>query len=169
MTKEIQNFKVCQEALDLRDSIEVAFLKLGELLYTIREQELYKGQWETFEEYCMEFRGMSKSTVNKLIAIYEKFVIQFGISSTRLSKVGGWAVLAEALPVVNSKKEAQDWIDRASVLTLVDMRKSVKETQRGIPVGECKHKDTYTIRICRTCGDRERIIEAKLKDLKPIK
>lgn len=159
MSKEIQNFKICQEALELRDSIEVAFLKLGELLYNIKENRLYEGQWESFDEYCMEFRGMSKSTVSKLIAIYEKFVIQFGFSSTKLQKVGGWAVLAEALPVVTTKKEAQDWIDRASVLTLVDMRKSVRETKNGIPVGECKHKDTYTIRVCRTCGERERVDE----------
>lgn len=44
------------------------FIEVGVALVEIRESRLYRGQYESFDDYCRERWGMSKTHANRLIA-----------------------------------------------------------------------------------------------------
>lgn len=44
------------------------FLEVGVALVEIRDSRLYRGHYETFDDYCRERWGMSKTHANRLIA-----------------------------------------------------------------------------------------------------
>ncbi len=153
---EIKDFNFCKETAILKGTIESAFLSLGERLRRIRMERLYQGQWSSFEEYCLDMK-MPESTASKLISIYEKFIVNFGIEPELLLAAGGWSSVAEIVPVVHSKEEALYWIDKATVLSRPDLRIEVRIARTGIPPEKCSHLNSYTLKICRDCGNKEQI------------
>ena len=159
MSKELSDLKYCEYALSLRDSIETQFLLLGEALYKIREQGLYKSQWETFDEYTMELKGFSPASISKLINIYRKFVLEYKIPIQKLSQVRGWTLLADTLPHVHDSHSANEWVEKAVVLGRRDLNREIQEQKSGKPQLKCKHAETYLIRVCKECGMRERVYE----------
>lgn len=124
----------------------------------IRDERLFEPQWDTFGIYVSELK-MSEPVASKLINIYKRFVLEYNILPEKLLKAGGWSVVAEVLPVVKTKEEAVEWIDKMEVLTKEDIRKEILEKKTGITQQNCKHEDYYTIKVCRVCGDKERIYE----------
>lgn len=157
MDKDKKNFKYCTEALTMKKQIEGQFLTLGKYLYNIKEDNLFTPQWSSWSEFCTELK-MSENMVNKLIQIYKTFIIQYKIPAEKITTAGGWTVIAELLPVINSLDDANKWLESARELTRDDLRKEVKETKSGVEMRHCGHKNTYTIRVCRDCGHREEII-----------
>jgi hypothetical protein len=155
---EKKNYQYCQYALSLRDGIETQFLLLGKALYEIREKNLYRPQWESFEEYCMELRGFSSASISKLINIYRVFVLEYQIPVKEVSQAG-WTLLAETLPHVHDNQSAKLWVDRATLLTRTDLVRELKEQKSGKSQSKCKHAEVYMIRVCRDCGERVRIYE----------
>lgn len=155
MNNELTNLKYCEEALRIKNEIEVRFLELGEMLYEIRVNKLYEPQWSSFYEYCLEFKGLSPSTISKLINVYKKFVLEFNFPQGKLQSVGGWTLLSDISKKCNTKEEAEHWISKASVLTRNDLKKTVIMDGKE----ECKHKNTFTITICKDCGERWREYE----------
>jgi hypothetical protein len=148
----LSNLNFCHDTLELKGTIENSFLVLGERLLKIRTERLYEPQWQAFDEYVNEMK-MSEASANKLISIYQKFILEYKIPSNLLTLAGGWAVVAEILPVV-TKDTVKDWLNKATVLSRQDLRKEVKEARTGIDMSKCEHKNFYTIRCCRDCGDR---------------
>lgn len=102
---------------------------------------------------------MSDATISKLMNLYSKFVLEYGISPKELVESGGWSVISEALPVIHSKSDALHWLGEAKVLSLRDMRISVQEARTGISTTECEHTHRFTISVCEDCGDKIRIYE----------
>lgn len=148
----------CQRTLSLKATIESAFLELGERLMKIRDEKLFVGQFETFELYCDEMK-MSGAVVNKLINIYQKFILQYAMDESRLLEAGGWSQLAEILPYIKDRDDAEDLVDKAKVLSRKDLRDYLKERKTGVDQQKCKHGDTYDIRCCKTCGLKIKIIK----------
>jgi len=153
-----RNFIFCNDTIDLKGSIENKFLELGKRLYDIREESKFRPNYETFEDFCMELK-MSPATVSKLVNIYQKFVLSYCLDPQLVANAGGWSVVAEVLPMVTSKTSAKKWLNLASTLSRNDLRKEIKEKTTGIIQYDCKHKDTFMIRICRICGNKERVYE----------
>lgn len=149
---------MCQTTLDLKDKIENSFLILGESLWKIREERMWEGQWTSFGEFLMEMK-MSEPTASKLINIWAKFVMEFGINPFLVVEAGGWGNVAEILPVVKDKLSAEEWLGKAKVLTREDLRTEIRIAKGGTPPEDCSHGDSYTIKVCRTCGTSERIYE----------
>ncbi len=121
----IQNLKYCEETLALKEGLELGFLTLGERLLRIRDERLHAPQWEDFDEFVAELK-MAPSTVSRLIGIYQKLVLEYKIAPAQIGKAGGWTVVAEVFV----------------------------EAKTGVLQRDCKHADTYTIKICRDCGER---------------
>jgi hypothetical protein len=161
MTNEIEKRNYCEETLSLKRDIEVSFLDLGERLQRIRDDQLYFPSWDTFEDFMMEMK-MSAGTASKLINIYQRFVLEYKISTKAIAKAGGWSIVAECLSIVKSKEEAVEWIEKASLMTQTDIRREIKEAKTGIPMSECKH-DWVSLRFCKCCGLRERTYEDESK------
>ena len=156
MLQQHKNLQYCQNTLAFKDNIERDFLELGERLYNIRENALYEPQWASFGEFCMEMRNLSPASVSKLINVYKRFEVDYKIPKKLITDAGGWTLVADLLPVVSSRKEAMDWLDEASVLTRSDLHKRILEKKSGVDMSKCKHVDTYSITICRDCGERWR-------------
>lgn len=149
----------CNETVKMKQNIETAFLTLGERLMKIRDQRLFEGQWASFSLYLLDAK-ISEATASKLINIYHKFVLEWQFPVEKLAEAGGWTSLAALLPICKTKEQAEPWLDKTFVLSRPDLEKEIKESKTGIDMRHCKHEDNYVIRVCRQCGDRERVYEA---------
>lgn len=158
MKQDLQNLDYCNEALKIEYNLRKGFLVLAEYLYTIRTQELHKPQWETFYEYCLEFKELSPSKISKLISVYEKFIIEYHFPQGNLNGVG-WTQLYAIIPRCSTKKEALVWLELAKTLTRNDLNKSLIEVKTGVSMSDCKHQDYFIIKVCRTCGDKQQVLE----------
>lgn len=153
MAKNKENLIYCKDAISLKTSLEQGFIKLGEYLYNIKKKALYEPNWTSWEEYREELH-MSENSVNKLVQIYSKLILAYNVSPDKIVNAGGPSVIADLLPILNSKEQAEEWLEKASLLTRKDLRDEIKEEKTGVPMQLCKHKNTYTITVCRGCGIR---------------
>ena len=158
MSKEIVNNNFCNKALELEQNARLAYLKLGAMLYKIREERLYEAGWGSWVEYCMEFKDLSPSSISKLISIYKKFILELGFNHDFIPmRDVGWTKLYEMVPMVSDMQQAIGLMEKASVLSRQDLRKELIETRTGIEIKDCRHLEAYVIKVCPDCGERERI------------
>lgn len=156
---KIQNYDYCQETIKLREQIEVAFIAIGERLKHIRDKHWYEGSWETFEDYLKEMK-MHSSVASRLIKVYEKFILEYEISPHRVALAGGWSNAYEIIGKANSKEEAEEWLEKFEYASnQKDVGSVKKELRSGIKRDECSHSETYTIKICRQCGEKIATLE----------
>ncbi len=154
MSKQaLQRLGYCEKALELKQEIEGHFLLLGEYLHQIKENRLYEPQWTSFEEFVFEMK-MSTNTANKLIQVHKTFILSYGFTSNEIKNAGGFSLLVDVLPMVTSRKSAEKWLLSASTLTRSDLRKEITEAKTGIQMKDCEHAETYTVTICKHCGER---------------
>lgn len=133
--------------------IEGAFLELGERLRRIREEKLYEGEYQNFDEFLLEAK-ISKATASKLIIVYETFILKFKMPVKMLSGVGYSSLYAIA-GHVDTKDKAQELVERASMLTRDDLQDSLREEGPGVQLCAHSKKDKRIIEVC-SCGRRKR-------------
>lgn len=148
-----KNLEFCNNAIALKKNLEKSFINLGQYLHEIKEKSLWEANWSSWDEYCLELK-MSRNSINKLIQIYSTFVLDYNIGPEKIATAGGWTVVSELLPVIETREQAIEWIHKAQELTREDLRKEVTEAKSGVQQSACKHKNTYTIVVCRACGIR---------------
>lgn len=155
---EKKNYDYCQHTINFKNGIERNFLELGARLYNIREENLYQPAWETFEEYCMELKGMSYGTVSKLISVYKTYVLEHSFSPEKIIEKGGtWTVLYKGIPLARDKQAATRFLDDIEHLSSRHVEQSVREAKSGVTEETCKHPDEYTLKICPACGRKHRV------------
>lgn len=159
ITKESEKHVYCENALKLEREARFSYLALGEMLYNIRQELLYEPFWSSWNEYCMEFKDLSQSSIAKLISIYETFVLKYGYKPEELAKAGGWTKLYSVIMYIKNKEDAKKWIHLASTLSRSDLGKYLVEAKTGVKMYECEHSDTFLIRVCEKCGNKERVYE----------
>lgn len=152
-TSEKKRYEYCQSALHIEKKIKKGFVVLAEMLYNIREKNLYEPAWSSFQEFSMEFKEISSSTISKLCSVYEKYVIDYKISPEKLYPAG-WTILYQALPLMKSKEDATEFLNKGNILSREDIKKEIKELRTGIDTTKCRHKETYKIEVCSDCGER---------------
>jgi hypothetical protein len=151
----------CKQTIELKKEIESNFVELGRMLHEIKDNRYYEAGWTSWEEYCMELK-ISQSTISRLIRIYEIFVLRYDFAPRQIAEAGGWTVVAQLLPEINEKTAKDDvkvWLGEMADLTRSDAQKAINERKIGVPVDDCLHDDTYTIKICRVCGERWKLNE----------
>lgn len=156
---EDENKKYCDSTLELEKGARMVYLMLGERMYTIREQRLYEPFWDTWTEYCMEFKDLSTSAISKIISVYEVFILEYKFTPEELANSGGWTKLYDILKHVHSKKDALKWLEMAETHSRQDLGKFLIEEETGVSMHECKHTKTYVVRICEDCGERTEVFE----------
>lgn len=156
MARALQQLGYCEKAIALKYEIEDNFLLLAEYLWNIKEHQMYDSQWSSFEEFVEEMK-MSLRSAYRLIQIHEKFVLEYQFSSQDIIAAGGTSSLSEILPQIASKKDAIHWMNLSSTLTRSDLRKELTEAKTGLPMKNCPHADTYSITICKKCGEKTQI------------
>ena len=162
LIKAEQYLKFCEETSHLKNQTEVAFIELGRRLQKINTEKMWYGRWEDFDHYCRSELKMSKQTAYKLIAIYDKFVIQYKIPPSQLAQAGGWSIVAQVLPMVKDEDTAKDWIHQAiHAESKRDLVALIRESKTGIDPIRCEHENTtrYTVVECKDCGESWREYE----------
>lgn len=157
---KLANFNFCEETLKLKSNIEEGFLELGKRLMTIRDGEMYKGQWQDFPEFLADMR-LSEGAASKLINIYKKFVVEYNFPQESLA-IAGVGNLGNVLARVSDKESAAHWLHLASTLSREDLAKEIKESKTGILMATCMSHDYYALRVCRTCGDKVKLYEGNI-------
>ena len=161
IVKEEHKHGICIAAIEMKNSIEGRFLKLGQMLYLIKTQRLHEAGWDSWEDFEMELK-LPASTVSRLIRLYEIFELRFKIAPAQIAKAGGWTVVAEFLPDISEdtkRGEVEGWMDEAALMPRTDLRRTIVERRKGTDMTKCSHKDTYQLKVCRDCGDRWKILK----------
>lgn len=158
----------CENVITREKGIGTDILAIAGDLMLIRDNRLYEGQWETFNEYLAEFRNIAESTASRLITIYEVFVLKYKIPPKKLAEARGWTLLYSVVGNVNSKAQAVEWLEKATELSRNDLKKEITEEHTGVQQKDCKHEESFFIWGCPTCGIRERVSEMP-KDALPRK
>jgi hypothetical protein len=159
ITGDVGKQRYCEKAVMLEEAGRAMYLTLGEMLYNIQRDNLYQPFWDSWQEYCMEFKDLNGSSISKLITIYEIFVIKYGFTIEELAKAGGWTKLYQLAIASPTKAKAKAWLAKAETYSRRDLEKFIVEAKTGIDMTTCKHKDAYLIRVCPDCGDRHRVYE----------
>lgn len=158
MSKQVlKSISFCEHTIAFKHFIETQWIEFAGQLKEIRDKELYKGRWDSFEDFLNDpAMAMDKGTASKMITIHERFILEYKIPNSKIARVGGWSKVAEILPAVKDKKSAEIWLENAASLSKSDLRKQVKEENNPDSI-ECKHKDCYKVVMCccRKCGNKE--------------
>lgn len=162
MSNNVANISYCDETIKLKENIEGSYLTFGKRLLAIRDGQLYSGQWSSFPEYLAEMK-ITESNASKIINVYKKFVVEYGLSEESVSKAG-IGNLGNVVAFVKDKDSAEHWLHLASTLSREDLQKETKEARTKISMADCPHLDSYTMKICRTCGDKIRVDETNLSE-----
>lgn len=146
----------CTDTLTLKDKIEESFLLLGQRLKKIRDEELYKGQYETFPNFLEELK-VSESVASRLISVYQRFMVEYGLSQEKVLRVG-WSDAYQIMKATDNKEEAEEWVEKGQVLSSGDLRKELTEKRTGKDMRTCEH-EFYTLRVCRKCQTKEKVFD----------
>lgn len=158
---EAKKHNYCQKAIEMEGIARGVYLTLGEMLYNIREEQMYEPHWSSWNEYCMEFKDFSQGSISKMISVYEVFILKYSFSPLELTKAGGWTKLYAMTPFIKSKADAKHWLGISSTLNRSDLTKELVEASTGVSMKECEHEDTFVFRVCKTCGEKWKVIELK--------
>lgn len=158
MTKEIisekKRLEFCNDTLAMEAKARLLYLQMGERFYRIKEKRLYEGQWDSWQEYCMEFRDLSQGSISKMMSVYETFVLRYKFSTKKLAKAGGWTKLYATIAFIKSKKDAVEWLENSATMTRLHLEQTLTMAKTGISMDDCKHPDKVTIEYCPHCKAR---------------
>ncbi len=143
-----------QKTVDLKTTIEQSFLLLGERLKKIRDEGMFRPTYSFFYEWLEAEAKMKESMASRLISVYEKFIVNWGIDPTKVAEAGGWSDVYSIGTFAKTKEEAESWLERKKTLSSGDFRKEVTESKHG----KCEHEWVEVhLNQCTKCGDREKI------------
>lgn len=139
-----------KETIKLKVDTEAAFLELAARLYKIHTDNLWKGEYESYEEFLLEAR-ISKATASKLETVYATFILKHKIPKTMLAEAG-WSSLYAIASRSDTKEKAVELVERAVSLTRDDLTRSLQNEDGK--QDRCPHTKTHVIKICDNCGFR---------------
>lgn len=150
MTPALANRRYLEETKKLKNGLEEGFLHLGERLYRIKEKKMWEEDYGSYAEFLMDLK-VSEATASKLVAIYSKFVLEYKFSYEELAPCS-WSSLYSLMPLATSRSKALALVEDAQQLK----RGDVEEKMRSEKHPDCKHIDSFLLRICPDCGFRHR-------------
>ncbi len=134
-----------RETIDLVKQIETRFLELGARLYNIREKELWKDTYESYQDF-LDTAKISPGNASILASVHKHYVVEGKMSTTKLVGVG-YSNLYEAIPLIE-RDGVTKTVERARLLTRTEIKDEVREEK----FGECKEHELIT--ICAKCHKR---------------
>lgn len=135
-----------RETIDLIKQIETRFLELGSRLYRIREEKLWVGTYDTYNDF-LEVAGVTPGNASMLASIHKSYIVDGGMNMKQLAGVP-YSNLYEAIPLIE-KEGVESAAVKASTLTRSEVKDEVKEVKFG--VHEHTPKDDSRWGVCE-CG-----------------
>lgn len=139
------------DTINLVRQIETRFLELGARLYTIKEKEMWKDNYESFQDFLIDAK-INPGNASILVSIHRKYIVEGGQEQEKLAGIG-YSTLYEAIPLIE-KRGVTEVVEMARTLTRTEIKDEVRESKHG----ECAHEP---ITICGKC--KKRIYDGETK------
>jgi hypothetical protein len=146
---------------------QMGFLKAGEILTTIKQDQTYKSEDSDIEWTWKQFIGRAdlpfpgrtpesrRRTADALIRIYRLFQERYLFPSKTLAPVG-WTKLDLIAPLcekAKDDKEVKDWIEKAKQLSVSDLYAEIKNDGKDtFSQVTCNHEEELPYWKCPACG-----------------
>jgi hypothetical protein len=134
-----------RECIDLVRSIETRFLELGARLYRIREKELWKDRYDSYQEF-LDTAKVSPGNASILASIHRHYVVEGRITKEKLAGVG-YSNLYESIPLIE-RSGVNKALEIARTLTRAEIKQEVRDEKHP----DCTHDQTLV--ICAKCKKR---------------
>ena len=127
-------FKTHKVLLAIKRTVGIAFVDMGRLLKTIRDEGYFETLgYDSFQSYVINSElGFKRRTAYYYIEIYEWFVEKLNYDSEKLAEIG-YDKLVQALPIVKKELSAgntENLITDIEVLRPVDFQKKYKDKEK---------------------------------------
>ena len=110
-------------------------------LWKIRKEELWRGNYESFNDYLREVK-ISAGTASKLVSVYEHFCVGGRFSQAKLSGTD----YENLYMAIRYPGDYDKQLSAAQTLSRQELRQELKN-----PNDDCEHE---AIQICRKCNMR---------------
>lgn len=134
-----------RDTIDLVKQIENRFLELAGRLYAIKEKEMWKSTYDSYQEF-LEAAKINPGHASILTQIHKAYVVDGRIQFKQLGGIG-YSNLYEAIPLIE-----KHGIDKTIVMAATLTRTEIKEEVRDEKFPDCPHSETFT--ICAKCHKR---------------
>lgn len=135
-----------RNTIDLVKQIETRYLELGRRLYRIRTQELWKGEYENYQEF-LDTARINISDASKSFSIHKSYIVEGGMTMAQLRGIG-YSNLYEAIPLIE-RDGVETAVTKAETLTRDEIKDEVRDERHGAH----RHKvGTERWGACEKCG-----------------
>lgn len=135
-----------RQTIDLVKQIETRFLELGARLYIIRERELWRDSYDSYQHF-LDTAKINPGHASILASIHKHYVVEGKKQHSTLAGIG-YSNLYEAIPLIE-----RDGIDAAVIKAETLTRSEIKDEVREQKHGDHEHtvgKDRWG--NCEKCG-----------------
>lgn len=145
----------CAETIGLKKTLESGFIVLGERLAKIKQDELWKGQWDTFAGFLYEM-DINEATASRLITVYSTYIEKYKLTQDELAGKSWYNLyqMRKLIPDNALPHQVKELVKSTETLQRKDIEEIIREREHG----ECEH-DWFTVhfRQCRNCSVREAV------------
>ena len=146
------NKEYLAEARELKKNLETGFLILAEHLYKIRESEMWRGEYDSYEEFISDL-DISRFTDCKLRAVYRRFVVEYKLPLEQIQTIA-WTSLYTLSTKVQDKKVALSLLEKAETLRGREWLDEVRIASVGEHI--CVESREIKLAVCDICGKMTR-------------
>lgn len=115
--------------------VDENFISIGNLLYKMKSENLFRIiGYERFKGFVEEELNITSARANKLVRIYQTFLIDMGMYDVDILEIG-YDKISLILPMMNKKRYGytnQEWVDMARDLDIAELRTAIKEAKDAI-------------------------------------
>jgi hypothetical protein len=125
----ITNNQFVKDTITLVQRIETSFLELGARLYKIREERLWEGSYDTFNDFLAELK-LTPGNASILASVHKNYVLDGGIEPEQLAGIS-YSNLYEAIPLIE-KEGVLSAATKAETLTRSEIKEELREQKLGV-------------------------------------
>lgn len=134
-----------RETVQLVKQIETRFLELGARLYKIREEKLWYGSYDSFNDFLQEIK-LTPGNASILSSVHKNYVLDGGIEIENLAGIP-YSNLYEAIPLIE-KEGVTSAAVKAETLTRSEIKDEVREQKLGVHEHTVKNDERWGICEC---------------------
>ncbi len=125
-------FKLYEELEKSVQQSGLLYIKVGKILKTIHDQELYKylgdGGLDSFESFIAQSKLRSIATARLYIKVYEYFIEKMGMTVEEVSQIplNRLQLVVYTAKTIDNDKEERELIEKAKVLSTTDLKDEIR-------------------------------------------